>query len=208
MVLEPLLYSSLMGNNQSLIRNFYVGLRWGPWLSSLHMIYLYLLYSVEIFCRVWNCSEVNKFFCVLQMKRGVTFIVSITAVLVVYIVSKTMVSSLANQDLRRAHEAGTCLVTPDWFELFGYFLYRTMVLSLANQDLKRGQEGGTCLVTPWLLCFSWLLSIQNHGFLSGLSGFKASARRWLLFVHPWLVETVALDFTEQILKKSTTCICL
>ena len=82
------------------------------------------------------------------MKRGVTFIVSITAVLVVYIVSKTMVSSLANQDLRRAYEAGTCLVTPYWFELFGYFLYRTMVLSVANQDLKRGQEGGTCLVTP------------------------------------------------------------
>ena len=76
------------------------------------------------------------------MKRGVTFIVSITAVFVVYFVSKTMVPSLANQDLRRAHEASTCLVTPDWFELFGYFLYRTMVSSLAYQDLKRVREAG------------------------------------------------------------------
>ena len=40
------------------------------------------------------------------MKRGVTFIMSITAVLVVYIVSKTMVSSLAYQDLKRVREGG------------------------------------------------------------------------------------------------------
>ena len=82
------------------------------------------------------------------MKRGVTFNVSITSVLVVYFVSKTMVPSLANQDLRRAHEAGTCLVTPDWFVLVGYSVSKTMVPSLANQDLKRVREDGSCLFTP------------------------------------------------------------
>ena len=61
-----------------------------------------------------------------------------------------MVSSLANQDLRQALEAGTCLVTPDWFVLFGYLLSRTMVPSLTNQDLNREQEGGT-YNRAWLL---------------------------------------------------------
>ena len=69
-----------------------------------------------------------------------------------------MVSSLANQDLRQALEAGTCLVTPDWFVLFGYLLSRTMVPSLTNQDLNREQEGGT-YNRAWLLLTALFLLV-------------------------------------------------
>lgn len=100
------------------------------------MIYLYLLYSVEIFCRVWNCSEVNKFFCVLQMKR----------------------------------EYHSCFSSLLRIQNHGF---------LSGQSgFKASARGWHVLGYPWLVCIIWLSPIQNHGSLSDQSGFKPRARRW------------------------------
>ena len=50
-----------------------------------------------------------------------------------------MFPSLANEESKRGYKAGTCLVTPDWFDLVGNSVSKTF---LAYQNLKRVREDG------------------------------------------------------------------